>query len=113
MASVIQNPKNSKYVQIKNLKVAWCIKLNRGGLSKVSSDKSFSVRENGVNMLIFIWNFKTSNNNSPIKMSTCTNYLGQVRNKIFDKTSHMQVKIFKKHHKLSLSHNNNMPCTSN
>ena len=54
-----------------------------------------------------------SNNSSPIKKSTYTNYLGQVQNKIFDKTSHRQVKIFKKHHILPLSHNNTMSCTSN
>ena len=54
-----------------------------------------------------------SNNNSPIKMSTCTNCLGQVYNKIFNKTSHKQVKVFKKHHILLLSHNNTMSCTSN
>ena len=28
-------------------------------------------------------------------MSTYTNYLGQVHNKVFNKTSHRQVKIFK------------------
>ena len=71
------------------------------------------LRKNGLKMLIFIWNFKMSNNNSPIKMSTYTNYLGQVHNKIFDKTLRRQVKIFKKHHILSLSHNNTMSCTSN
>ena len=54
-----------------------------------------------------------SNNNSPIKMSTCTNYLGQVYNKIFNKTSHKQVKVFKKHYIQLLSHNNTMSCTSN
>ena len=46
-------------------------------------------------------------------MSTYTNYLGQVRNKIFEKTSQRQLKVFKNRHILSLSHNNTMPCTSN
>ena len=54
-----------------------------------------------------------SNNNSPIKMSTYTDYLGQVQNKIYNKTSHRQVKISKKHHILSLSHNKTMSCTTN
>ena len=54
-----------------------------------------------------------SNNNSPIKMSTHTNYLDQVHNKIFDKTSHRQVKVFKKYDILSLSHNNTVSYTSN
>ena len=57
-------------------------------------------------MLIFEWNFKMSNNNSSIKMSTYTNSLGQVHNKIFNKTSHGHVKIFKKHHILALPHSN-------
>ena len=38
---------------------------------------------------------KMSNNNNLIKMSTYTNYLGQVHNYNFNKTSHRQVKIFK------------------
>ena len=46
-------------------------------------------------------------------MSTYTNYLGQVRNKIFEKTSQRQLKVFKNRHILSLSHNNTMTCTSN
>ena len=54
-----------------------------------------------------------SNNNSAIKMSTCTNYLGQVHNKIFNKPKHRQVKIFQKLHILSLSHNNTMSCRNN
>ena len=41
------------------------------------------LRKNGVNMLIFKRNFKMSNNNSPTKMSTYANYLGQVHNKFF------------------------------
>ena len=53
-----------------------------------------------------------SNNNSPIKMSTYKN-LGQVNNKLFEKTSHRQVKYYIKHHILSLSHNNTSSCTSN
>ena len=51
-----------------------------------------------------------SNNNSPIKIRTYTNYLGQVHNKIFDKTSHGQVKILKNrqphchYHTITLCH---------
>ena len=48
-----QIQKNSKYIQIKNLRVAQYTKLN-WGLSNVSNDKSFSVREIGVNMLIIM-----------------------------------------------------------
>ena len=46
-------------------------------------------------------------------MSTYTNYLGQVRNKIFEKTSKRQLKILKNHHILSSSQINTMSCTSN
>ena len=58
---------------------------------------------------MIIWNFKMSNNNSPIKMSTCTNCLGQVYNKIFNKTSHKQVKYSKNitycyYHTITLCH---------
>ena len=73
----------------------------------------FLSEKNGVYMLIFTWNFKMSNNNSSIKMSIYTSYVGQAHNKIFDKTSHRQVKKFKEHHILPLSHNNTMSCTSN
>ena len=51
-----------------------------------------------------------SNNNSPIKISTYTNSIGQVHNKSFDKTSHEQVKIFKNrqpychYHTITLCH---------
>ena len=45
----------------------------------------FSVKRDGVNMLIFIWNFRMSNNNSPVKMSTYPNYLGQAHNKFLTK----------------------------
>ena len=51
MLSQIQ--KNSKYIQIKNLRVAQYTKLN-WELSNVSNDKSFPVREIGVNMLIIM-----------------------------------------------------------
>ena len=33
-----------------------------------------------------------SNKNSPIKISTYTNYLGQFHNKVFDKTSNRHIK---------------------
>ena len=52
--------------------------------------------------LVFIWKLKMLNNSSPIKMSIYKNYLGQVQDKVFDKTSHRQVKILNKLHILSL-----------
>ena len=54
-----------------------------------------------------------SNNNSPTKMSTYKLSRSGKQQIFFNKTSHRQVKIFKKHHILSLPHNNTMSCTSN
>ena len=61
--------------------------------------------KNGVNMFIFIWNFKMPYNTGLTKMSTYTNYLGQVHNKIFNKTSHTVIMLFSKNINIIINFN--------